>query len=83
MLESLTDLFAPGLSHSIEGAVGAYAVGLSIGIVGAYGKLYGGPITRDLFAIYTTIVRAVPELVLILILYYAVPQIINDALIEA
>ena len=103
MLESLTDLFAPGqalgllalsppgwggnllygLSHSIEVAVGAYAVGLSIGIVGAYGKLYGGPITRDLFAIYTTIVRAVPELVLILILYYAVPQIINDALIEA
>ena len=97
MLESLTDLFAPGqalgllalsppggggtlrygLAPSIEVAVGAYAVGLSIG------KLYGGPITRDLFAIYTTIVRAVPELVLILILYYAVPQIINDALIEA
>lgn len=72
-----------GLLHSMEVAVGSYAVGLSIGIVGAYGKLYGGPVTRDLFAIYTTVVRAVPELVEILILYYAVPGIINGLLVEA
>jgi polar amino acid transport system permease protein len=46
---------------------------------GAYGKLYGGPVTRDLLAVYTTVVRAVPELVLILILYYAGTDLLNQA----
>jgi polar amino acid transport system permease protein len=62
----------PGWRKSVMIAIGAFSLGLLIGIPsGAYGKLYGGPITRDLLGIYTTIVRAVPELVLILILYYA------------
>lgn len=72
-----------GLLHSMEIAFGAYAVGLAIGICGAFGKLYGGEITRDIFALYTTVVRAVPELVEILFLYYAVPGIINGLLLEA
>lgn len=70
-----------GLANSVVIALGAYAVGFSIGICGAFGKLYGGPITKDLLAVYTTIVRAVPELVLILILYYAFTGLLNQALI--
>ncbi|MCC5976207.1 MAG: ABC transporter permease subunit [Rubellimicrobium sp.] len=50
-----------------------------IGLMGAYGKLYGGPVTRDLLAVYTTVVRAVPELVLILILYFVGTDLINQA----
>ena len=50
--------------------------------MGAYAKLYGGPILRDLLGIYTTVVRAVPELVLILILYYAVTDAVNQILIS-
>lgn len=69
-----------GLLHSLEIAVGATCVGLLIGICGAYGKLYGGPVVRDLLAVYTTIVRAVPELVLILLLYYAGTDLINQVL---
>jgi polar amino acid transport system permease protein len=69
-----------GLLHTIEIAVGAYALGLAIGIGGAYGKLYGGPILRDLLEVYTTLVRAIPELVLILLLYYAGTDLINRAL---
>ncbi|MBH1974099.1 MAG: ABC transporter permease subunit, partial [Rhodobacteraceae bacterium] len=61
-----------GLWNSVQIAFGAFALGLVIGVFGAYGKLYGSPIVKDLLAIYTTIVRAVPELVLILILYFAV-----------
>ncbi|BAB51690.1 MULTISPECIES: ABC transporter permease [Mesorhizobium] len=69
-----------GLLHSLEIAVGATIVGLLIGICGAYGKLYGGPVVRDLLAVYTTVVRAVPELVLILLLYYAGTDLINQVL---
>ncbi|MBC7477514.1 MAG: ABC transporter permease subunit [Pseudorhodobacter sp.] len=70
-----------GFGNSITIALGAYALGFGIGVLGAFGKLYGGPITRDLAGIYTTLVRAVPELVLILILYYAVPGALNEVLL--
>lgn len=69
-----------GLLNSIEIAIGGYAFGLLLGIGGACGKLYGGPITRDLMECYTTIVRAVPELVLILLLYYAGTDALNYVL---
>jgi len=66
-----------GLANSMKIAFGAFGFGLVIGLLGAYGKLYGGAVTRDLLAIYTTVIRAVPELVLILILYYVGTDLIN------
>jgi polar amino acid transport system permease protein len=93
LLASTLDLLAwapPGwgatlmvaLGKSILIAIGAFALGLLIGIGGAYGKLYGSPVTRDLLAVYTTIVRAVPELILILILYFAVTSSLNNVLMS-
>jgi polar amino acid transport system permease protein len=70
-----------GLGNSLQIALGAYAVGLTLGTAGAFGKLHGGPVTRDLLAIYTTVVRAVPELVLILILYFAVTDLVNQGMV--
>lgn len=67
-----------GLAMSMSVAFGGYLVGLLIGIGGAFGKLYGGPVTRDLLACYTTIVRAIPELVLIVLLFYAGSDIVNQ-----
>lgn len=69
-----------GLLNSIVIAIGGYTFGLVLGIGGAIGKLYGGPVTRDLMECYTTIVRAVPELVLILLLYYAGTDALNHLL---
>ncbi|MBS0563407.1 MAG: ABC transporter permease subunit [Proteobacteria bacterium] len=69
-----------GLWNTILIASGAYALGLAIGVLGAFGKLYGGPVTKDLLGVYTTLVRAVPELVLILILNYAFRGLLNQAL---
>lgn len=69
-----------GFAHTMEIAVGGYALGLVIGMFGALGKLYGGEVLRDLLEVYTTLVRAVPELVLILILYYAGTDFLNRAM---
>ncbi|GLK85786.1 ABC transporter permease [Ancylobacter defluvii] len=66
-----------GLMSSIKIAIGGYSLGLVLGTGGAFGKLYGGPVTKDLLEIYTTVVRAVPELVLILLLYYAGTDLLN------
>lgn len=69
-----------GAWASLQIAAGAFALGLAIGIFGALGKLNGGPVMRDLLAVYTTVVRAVPELILILILYYAGTDLLNQVL---
>ncbi|WP_326838373.1 ABC transporter permease [Halomonas sp. 328] len=69
-----------GLWLSLQVAGAGYLLGLLIGMAGAAGKLSGGPVTRDLLTCYTTITRAVPELVLILLLYFAVPEAINQLL---
>ncbi|WP_457586676.1 ABC transporter permease [Ensifer canadensis] len=85
---SLLTLSAPGWGgvllqgfvNSIQIAIGGFALGLTLGVGGAFGKLYGGPILRDLLECYTTVVRAVPELVLILLLYYAGTDLLNQLL---
>ncbi len=69
-----------GLMTSLTIAFGGYFLGLMLGIGGAIGKLYGGPVLRDLLESYTTIVRAVPELVLIVLLYYAGSDAVNQVL---
>ena len=61
-------------------AVGSYGIGILVGVAGAFGKLYGGPVVRDLLELYTTLVRAIPELVLILLLYFAGTDLINRLL---
>lgn len=69
-----------GLVHTLQIAFGAYAIGLILGTIGASAKLYGGPVAKDIAALYTTLVRAIPELVLILLLYYGGTALINDVL---
>lgn len=70
-----------GLLSTIQIAIGAYALGLLIGLLGALGKLHGGPILRAVLALYTTLIRAVPELVLILLLYYSGTAALNALLV--
>lgn len=69
-----------GLLSTLQIAIGAYALGLCLGLFGALGKIYGGPVTRWGLEIYTTLIRAVPELVLILLLYYAGTDLLNTVL---
>lgn len=67
-----------GLSSTLQIALGAYSLGLVIGLLGAVGKQDGSRLTRCLLEIYTTLIRAIPELVLILLLYYAGTGLINQ-----
>ena len=56
---------------SVQIALFGYAIGAGLGLLGAVGKLSGPPWLRRALNIYTTIIRAAPELVLIMLLYYA------------
>ena len=74
-------LLLKGLFMSVSVAFGGYCFGLLIGIGGAFGKLYGNQVVRDLLEVYTTVIRAVPELVLIVLLFYAGSDVLNRLLI--
>ncbi|MFO1123560.1 MAG: ABC transporter permease [Hyphomicrobiales bacterium] len=76
------DELAWGALVSVSIALLAYGLGILIGTIGALCKLYGSPLTRNILNGYTTLVRAVPELILILILYYAGSSALN-ALFES
>jgi polar amino acid transport system permease protein len=55
----------------------AFFLGLLLGLMGAMAKLYGGPISRFIANFYTTVIRSIPELVLILFLFFAGTRGIN------
>jgi polar amino acid transport system permease protein len=76
------DELAWGALTTLEIAILAYALGLAIGMLGALAKLNGSRLTQIILNGYTTLVRAVPELVLILLLYYAGTTALN-ALLES
>lgn len=75
--EGLIDWAGPILSGAlttVQIAVLAYAIGLLLGLLGAGAKLSPWAPLRGLATAYSTMIRAVPELLLILLLYYAGAQ---------
>lgn len=61
-------------------SLGAYLFGIGIGLLGATGKLKGSRPVVLFLDVYTTAVRAIPELILIIGLYYAGTDGINRLL---
>ena len=67
-----------GLELTILVGLGAMALALALGLLGAWGKLARGRAGRWAAGTYTTVIRGVPELLLILLVYYGVPTLIQD-----
>jgi polar amino acid transport system permease protein len=60
-----------GAFYTLTIAFCAYALGLILGQLGAISKLFGGDLAKGVASFYTTVIRAIPELVLILFLFFA------------
>ncbi len=58
----------------------AMALALVMGLVGAWGKLSHSKAGRTAADTYTTVIRGVPELILILIIYYGTPTLLQGLL---
>jgi polar amino acid transport system permease protein/arginine/ornithine transport system permease protein len=54
------------------------ACALVVGLLAAIGKLSRVLLLRGTIEVYTTIIRGIPELVLLLLIYYGVPTLIQD-----
>lgn len=81
--EGLLDWAGPilqGALVTVEIALLAYAIGLGLGLVGATARLSPYRPVQALGTVYSTLVRAIPELLLIILLYYAGSQALNAGL---
>ncbi len=67
-----------GLGLTILVGLGAMGLAVTFGLLGAWGKFSRYRVARWLADTYTTVIRGVPELILILLVYYGVPTLIQD-----
>ena len=67
-----------GLEPTILVGLGAMTLALVLGLLGAWGKLSRARTGRWIAGTHTTVVRGVPELILILLVYYGVPTLVQD-----
>lgn len=69
------DLLLAGLALSLGLAVAAILLGCVIGLVAAFALLAKKRLPRNVAGIYVTIIRNTPILVLILFVYFALPEL--------
>ncbi len=55
---------------TLQLAAGALVLGLILGLIGAAAKMSNSAIARWLAGVYTTLIRGLPELLIVLIIYY-------------
>jgi His/Glu/Gln/Arg/opine family amino acid ABC transporter permease subunit len=67
-----------GLLLTLGVGAGALVVAVLFGLIGAAGKLSRHWAWQKLAFLYTTLVRGIPELVLIIVLYYGVPTLVQN-----
>jgi His/Glu/Gln/Arg/opine family amino acid ABC transporter permease subunit len=77
-LDGFGDEIALGLLLTIGVGLGALVVALVFGLAGATLKLSSNRALNLAGFAYTTIVRGIPELVLIIVLYYGVPTVVQN-----
>jgi His/Glu/Gln/Arg/opine family amino acid ABC transporter permease subunit len=71
-------LLLEGLRMTVVVSVSAMACALVVGLLAAVAKLSRVILIRGAVELYTTIIRGVPELVLLLLVYYGIPTLVQD-----
>jgi len=77
-LDGYASLIAAGAWETVRLAVLALAVSVLLGLVGALAKLSANRTLRHAATLYTTLIRGVPDLVLLLLLFYSIQIWLND-----
>jgi arginine/ornithine transport system permease protein len=67
-----------GFLLTVTVALGSLAVSVVLGMIGAVAKLSSSSIARMVAGVYTTIIRGVPDLVMMLIIFFGGQLLIND-----
>jgi His/Glu/Gln/Arg/opine family amino acid ABC transporter permease subunit len=71
-------VFWEGLQVTLSVGLATIPVALLLGLLGAWGKLSHSRVARFVAGTYTTVVRGIPELVLILLVYFGLTLAVQD-----
>jgi histidine transport system permease protein/arginine/ornithine transport system permease protein len=71
-------LLLSGTAVTIQLALSSLALSVLLGLVGAAAKLAKSSLSNRIASAYTTLIRGVPDLVLMMLLFYGGQQIVND-----
>ncbi len=71
-------LLLDGLILTLGVAIASMLGALSLGLLAAIGKLFAPRAGKMMIEVYTTFVRGVPELVLLLLIYYGLPTLVQN-----
>jgi His/Glu/Gln/Arg/opine family amino acid ABC transporter permease subunit len=77
-LQGYGTLLLEGAKLTVLVGLCSMVIAMLLGLVGAWGKLARSKLPNLAAGAYTTVVRGVPELVLILLVYYGAPTLIQD-----
>lgn len=66
-----SDELLQGACLSIEISLSAYLIGLVLGLVGAMAKQSNSVVARSAASTYTTVIRSVPDILVIFLIYYS------------
>ncbi len=69
-----SDLFVDGLALGLKMALFGLAIGTIIGLVMAFLRTYGPPPVRFAVAAYVELIRNIPLLLIVFLLYFGLPQ---------
>ena len=71
-------LLLQGAQLTILVGLASMVIAILLGLAGSWGKLARNRIGQMIAGTYTTVIRGIPELVLILLVYYGVPTLVQD-----
>lgn len=71
-------LLLDGFKMTVAVGVSAMLIAILMGLIGAWGKLSQSRVANVVADIYTTVIRGIPELILLLLVYFGVPTLIQD-----
>lgn len=78
MLQGYFELIFKGALVTLGLALSSVLLAVLIGLIGASGKLSSNFMISKLFGIYTTIIRGVPDLLLMLLIFYSLQISLNN-----
>jgi histidine transport system permease protein/arginine/ornithine transport system permease protein len=71
-------LLFDGTVVTVQLAIGSLLLAVLLGLIGATAKLSTNRLWQRLAGLYTTLIRGVPDLVLMMLLFYGGQQMLND-----
>ncbi|MCW8975407.1 MAG: ABC transporter permease subunit [Sedimenticola sp.] len=77
-LKGYGGLLLDGLWMTLAVGLSSMLLALLLGLLGSWAKLSRNPIAVWFADLYTTVVRGIPELILLLLVYFGIPTLIQD-----